>query len=197
MTKNRHRWKRWIDDDGVRDLLGGISEALKRSWKLDKKHPRSFPLNTWWLFVQLEDQVENKPVQRTSVKRSAPPQPPQKLADLLYEDTIRSAYEDQNGGGYEDALKQAAKGYDEGYAAWRKILRALNASYMIRYYGIDFAPKPRVHFLHRRLLEIVDSKHLRGLNLEGIMEFFDDVCPCGNKHQADALRKLRKRWSRR
>jgi hypothetical protein len=75
----------------------------------------------------------------------------------------------------------------------RKITRALDLAYLIIYQGIEQAPKPRVHFLHRSLLDIADSAHLRDLTPEGIVEFFDDVCPCGVKHRQDAIRKLRKR----
>jgi len=66
-------------------------------------------------------------------------------------------------------------------------------AYVIIYYGLDSAPRPRVHFLHRELLDIVESEHLRDLSLEGIVEFLDDICPCGKKHKPDAVRKLRKR----
>ena len=31
------------------------------------------------------------------------------------------------------------------------------------------------------------------LTSEGFVEFFDDLCPCGKKHQADAIRKLGQR----
>lgn len=197
MSTNRHRWKEWIEDQGVRDLLESLAGELKRSWKLDRKNPESFPVNTWWLFVQIEDKLKNKPVLLAGSRVPPPPRPPQKLSDLIAERTIKAAYEDHNEGSYEDALKLAERGYDEGYSAWRKIRRALDVAYLILHYGIDFAPMPRVQFLHRRLLEVADSKHLRDLSLEGVVEFFDDVCPCGHEHRPDAIRKLRKRWSRR
>jgi hypothetical protein len=190
VSKNRHRWKAWIDDDRVRQVLEEAAKGLEWSWRLDTKR---FPVNTWFLFVQIDEQLKNKPVVRTGIKLPAKPSPPEKLSDLIRESTIKAAYEDQHGGSYQDALKQAAKGYDEGYLVWRKIMRALDLAYVILHYGVDFAPMPRVHFLHKRLLEITDSEHLRDLSLQGIVEFFDDVCPCGKKHQPDAVRKLRKR----
>jgi len=190
---NRHRWKAWITDRRVRQVLEEGAKGLQWAWRIDRESPKRFPVNTWYLFIQIDEQLRNAPVARTGVKIPRPPPPPEKLSDLLQECTIKAAYEDQNEGSYDDALKHAAKGYDEGYSAWRKIMRALDLAYIITHFGIDFAPKPRVHFLHRKLLEVADSEHLCDLNLEGIVEFFDDVCPCGKKHQPDAIRKLRKR----
>jgi hypothetical protein len=193
VKKNQHRWKGWIEDQRVDKLMENLAGELKHSWKRDKKNPQSFPVNTWWLFVQIEEELKNEPDVRSGIKVASALRPPRNLSDLIAERTIKGAFEDHNENSYEDALKLAARGQGEGYAAWRKIRRALDVAYVILYYGVDFAPKPKVHFLHRKLLEIAESEHLRGLNLEGIVEFFDDVCPCGKNHQADALRKLRKR----
>jgi hypothetical protein len=194
VSKNQHRWKEWIEDDRVRGILEGIGKGLERAWTLDRKSPKNFPINTWWLFVQVEEDLKNKPTEGGIKVRT--PLIPEKLSDLIAEPTIKGAYEDHNEGSYEDALKLAAVGYDEGYAAWRKIRRALDVAYMILHYSIDSAPMPRVHFLHRKLFEFAESTHLNGLNLEGIVEFFDDTCPCGKTHKPDALRKLRKRISK-
>lgn len=196
MSKNQHRWKTWIEDDRVRGVLEKAAKGLEWAWKIDKKDPSKFPVNTWWLFVQIEDELKNKPRAHGNITLPPPHGPPEKLSDLLGERTIKSAYEDHNEGSYEDALKLAAMGYDEGYSAWRKIRRALDVAYLIRHYSIDAAPMPRVHFLHRQLFDIADSEHLRDLNLDGIAEFFDDVCPCGKNHKADTLRKLRKRMGK-
>jgi hypothetical protein len=174
-------------------VLEAAARGLAWAWKIDRESPKKFPVNTWYLFIQIDEQLRNAPVVRTGIKIPPPPPPPKKLSDLLEERTIRAVYQDQHGGKYEDALKQAAKGEDEGYLAWRKIVRALDLAYVIKYHGLDFAPMPHVHFLHRELLKLADSEHLCDLSLEGIVEFFDDVCPCGKKHQPDAVRKLRKR----
>jgi hypothetical protein len=193
VRENRHRWKTWITDRRVRQVLEEGAKGLQWAWRLDRKSPKRFPVNTWYLFIQIDEQLRNAPVARTGIKIPPPPPPPEELSDLLKERTIKAAYQDQHDGSYEDALKQAARGQDEGYLAWRKIMRALDLAYVIIYQGLDFAPAPRVHFLHRKLLEVADSEHLCDLNFEGIAEFFDDVCPCGKKHQPDAIRKLRKR----
>ena len=195
MSENQHRWKEWIEDDRAREILEGVATSLERAWTLDRKSPKNFPINTWWLFVQIEEELKNKPSEGVGIKVRTP-LIPEKLSDLIAEPTVKGAYEDHNEGSYEDALKLAAVGYDEGYAAWRKIWRALDVAYMTLHYSIDSAPMPRVHFLHRRLFEIADSKHLRGQSLEGIVEFFDDTCPCGKTHNPDALRKLKKRISK-
>lgn len=197
MIENRHRWKTWITDRRVRQVLEEGAKGLQWAWKVDKQDRKRFPVNTWFLFVQIDEQLKNKPVVRRGIKLPTPPPPPQKLSDLVPERAIKAAYEDHNEGSYEDALRRAATGEDEGYAALRKIVRALDVAYVFRFHGFEFAPMPRVHFLHRKLLEIADAEPLRDLTLEGIVEFFDDVCPCGKKHKADAIRKLRNRRARR
>lgn len=197
VAQDRHRWRKWIEDVRVRDVLNDAAKGLEWAWKLDKKDPQHFPVNTWYLFVQTKEDLENRPLARSGAKLPPASPPPQRLSDLLDERTIKAVYENHNEGIYEDALKKAAKGYGEGRSAWRKLARAIDTAYLISHCGIDFAPRPRVHFLHRELLEITNSEHLRDLSLEGIVEFFDDVCPCGREHKTDAIRKLRKRAARR
>jgi hypothetical protein len=194
VSKNQHRWKTWADDR-IRAVLEEAAEALDWAWKRDQKDPESYPINTWYRFVQIEEQLEGQSNVGKGIKLPPPSPPPQTFCELVDDEIIGAVYEEQNEGTYKGALKQAAAEHGEGTSAWRKILRAVDGAYAVSYYGLEHAPKPRVHFLHRNLLAIVDSEHLRGLTLDGIVEFFDDVCPCGKKHQPDALRKLRKRKS--
>ena len=123
--------------------------------------------------------------------------PPETFSELVDDKVIAAVYEDQNDGSYKDALRKAAKPFGEGSKAWRKIMRAMDAAYAVNYFGLEFAPKPRVHFLHRNLLTLVDSPHLRDLTLRGVVEFIDDLCPCGKRHNLDAIRKLKRRAARR
>jgi hypothetical protein len=194
MRKNQHRWKAWVDDR-IRLALEEAGEALIWAWNSDKKYPKSYPVNTWYLFVQIDERLRNEPAKPVG-KLPPPPPPPKSLSDLIQERTIRAAYEDQNDGSYQEALIQAWAESGEGDRAFRKILRAIQTAYIMKFHGVEHAPKPRIHFLHRQLLEITDSDPLRGLTLEGIVEFLDDICPCGGKHQPDAVRKLSRRWSR-
>ena len=194
--KNQHRWKKSVDDR-IRGVLEEAAKGLEWAWKLDKKHARSYPINTWYLFVQIEERLEDKPVVRTGIKLPRPSPPPQSLSELVDDKTIGGIYEEQNEGSYKDALKQAAAGYGEGTSAWRKILRAVDGAYANNFYGIEHAPKPKVHFLHRNLLEIASLAQLSDLTHEGIAEFLDDLCPCGKTHKPDAIRKLRVRQTAR
>lgn len=188
---NRHRWKILLDDE-VLQLFEMVPQRLREAWQRDKKHPKTFPMDTWLFFARLKENLKRElPVSADNKIRL--PLDPIRLSDLIPEPAIKSAYEDHNQGSYADALTIAAKGYDEGYSAWRKIMRALDVAYLILHYGIEFAPMPRVHYLHRRLLEISECEHLRGLTPEGLVEFLDDVCPCGQRHNQDAIRKLKKR----
>jgi len=193
--RNQHRWKNWVKDDRSRGILEQAAEDLKWAWSVDKKYPESYPINTSHLLGEITEQLRHEPGERKPFKLPPPPPPPQRFCDLVDDKTIGAVYEDQNDGSYRDALKRAALGFGKGIPAWREIMRAVNSAYLIDCFGIEFVPKPRVHFLHRNLLALAESGPLRGMKLPGVLDFLDDICPCGKKHNQDAIRKLRKRWA--
>jgi hypothetical protein len=195
VTKNLHRWRESLSAETNR-VLEEAAERLEWAWSVDQKHPNSFPVNTDYAFAEIQEKLRYKSSSNAVRKLLSLPPPPKCLSDLLDEKTIKGVYEDQNDGSYEDALKRAAAGLPKGTSAWRKISQALSVAYMIDYYGLEHAPKPRVQFLHRNLLSIADSLDVGDMRHSGIVEFLDDICPCGKKHTSEAIRKLRKRWSR-
>lgn len=180
-------------------LMDG-GEQLAWAWELDMEHPNSYPLNTYHAFHEIKKRIaERRPQNRAEMPnttlqrgiRRTPP--PESFSQLVGEGTIRAVYEEQNGGSYIDALKRARSGGKSATQAFRKILNAVEAAYYIEHGGDDSAPKPRVNFLHRNLLEIADLLLLSELTHEGLVEFLDDLCPCGKRHKPDAIRKLRQR----
>jgi hypothetical protein len=199
VQRNRHRWKLSVNDH-ARNVLEGSAKRLKWAWELDKKDPTSYPLNTDREFAEIGKQLSKLLQDGSQIEPQArmmppPPCPPQRLSDLVDEKTIKAVYEQQNDGRYAAALKLAASGEGKGASAWRKIVLAVDATYMINFYGMPFIPRPRVHFLHRKLLNIAERVGLNNISHEGIAEFIDDLCPCGKKHKSGTMRKLRKRWS--
>ena len=162
MATNRHRWKLSVGDGALR-VLEASKKRLQWAWAIDKKDPRSFPLNTDYVFAEIDDQL-SEVLRHGSLTK---PQtlnlplllrPPKRLSDLVDEKTIKAVYEQQNEGSYEVALTLAASGKRKGTSAWRKIWLAANDAYLIRYYGVEFIPRPRVQYLHRKLLEIRESR---------------------------------------
>ena len=196
VSRNQHRWRRSLDDENRR-LLDEAANRLAWAWETDMEDPKSYPMNTDYAFSEIKRQIKDRQLPDRIANRTrvfdlpAPPPPPKCFAELVHEGTIRAVYENQNAGSYNDALKRAAK---EDHATFRKILNAIGQAYLIDHAGPEVAPKPRNHFLHRNLLEIANSLDLSDLKHVGILEFFDDLCPCGKAHQPDAIRKLRKRW---
>jgi len=195
VNKSRHRWKLSLDLPN-RHTLEEFAETLAWAWKRDMRAPKSYPMNTEYAFSRIKKHIrESKSAGRPHPKRQLlrmppPPPPPKCLLELVNEGTICAAYEDHNAGSYRDALKRAARDDD---TTFRKILNAIERAYLIDRFGLDAAPQPRIHFLHRNLLEIAGLLDLGDLKHEGILEFLDDLCPCGKKHRPDATRKLRKR----
>jgi hypothetical protein len=115
------------------------------------------------------------------------------VCDLIDEKTVRTLYEQQHAGSYSRALQQASEGFGRGFQAWKQIANCLTGAYRINYWGLEFIHKPKIHFLHRELLEIAELLELDQLTKEGLADFFDDICPCEKRHKPEAIRKLAKR----
>jgi hypothetical protein len=202
VAKNQHRrWKNWLSEQ-ARIVLEESAGRLNRAWAVDKKRRNSYPRNTDREFSLIHDRLGpnsrvSSRIEQHDQELPSPPPAPASLSDLLHEKTVKAIFEEQNGGSYEDALRLAIGGEPKGAAAWRKILQALNAAFLTRYYGDDFIPKPRVQFLHRNVLELAAVVEIDDVKYEALAEFFDDLCPCGERHKPDAVRKLRKRWQDR
>ena len=194
MAQRGHRWKNWVENESTLLVLEEAALELKAAWDTDKKSPEHYPMHTEIVFSETMARLRGELPNEGPIKLPPPQPPPRRFCELVDEQTIKAVYEDQNNGSYQEALRIAASWHEQAYPTFRKLLRAVAVSYEIHSYGSGAIPKPRTHFLHKNLLEIAD-KVLAGLKLEGILEFLDDTCPCGRLHQADAIRKFRKRRS--
>ncbi len=197
VAENQHRWKLSLATETCR-LLEEFSEILAWAWGLDKQDQKSYPHNTGLAFHQIKNEIadsqspQKEPQKRHGHKLLIGPPSAKTFPDLVKELAIKRVYEDQNAGQYKDALRRAARGDNK---IFRKILKAVDSAYVIRQRGAEAARPPRVHFLHRSLLELAELCGLNDLTDEGIVEFLEDMCPCGKVHQLDAIRKLRERWA--
>lgn len=165
------------------------------------KYQKSFPVNTNYAFGEIKEWIDEcrrggKPEIERKGLRLRRSRPPKRFSELVDDGVIRAVFENQNVGSYSDALKLAASGDKSAHFTFWKILKAIEPAYLISHFGDDAAPKPKVNFLHRNLLDLADLLRLSDLTHEGIVEFLDDLCPCRKRHTADAIRKLRKRASR-
>jgi hypothetical protein len=190
-----HRWKEWLGEGSVRRILEDAAEEIAWAWGIDKKDSRSYPVNTAETLYQIKERIKEcleprKPIVLRKPHRGIVSSSPSSFSDLIYDRTVKVVYEDQNAGTYQNALQRAASG--DG-STFRKILRAIEHAYAVDQIGPHGAPAPKVQFFHRKLLEIVKVAGINDLKDEGILEFLDDLCPCGEVHERDAIRKLRKR----
>jgi hypothetical protein len=195
VKKNEHRWQNSVDDR-IRGILEEAARGLEWAWKLDRQSPNSYPMNTGYLFAEIREHLVGESKTRSHIQLPPPTPPPKSLSELVSDKIIAAVYEDQNDGSYKEALKKAAIDFEEGPKAWRRILHAADAAYSIEHYGLEAIPKPRVHFLHRNLLELTELMGVNDLKPDGLLEFFEDMCPCREKHTTDAIRKLAKRRAR-
>jgi hypothetical protein len=201
VSKNQHRWRESLDRKTC-NVLDDAAERLEWAWGLDMKDPKSYPVNTDIAFFEIkgwieecrqEGQPDGQPQAESKGIKLIRPRPPKRFSELVGERAIEIAYESQNVNTYIEALRIAASGDRLAGFTFRKILNAVRVAYSIERYGPDAAPMPKVHFLHRSLLEIAELLKLSDLTHEGIVEFLDDLCPCGKIHKQDAIRKLRMR----
>jgi hypothetical protein len=194
---DQHRWKMWLDPRVVA-VLEKTAKRLELSWEWDKQHPRSYPINTDHVLSETKAQLKTPSQTKRGRQKwlPVPAGPAKSVCDLIDERTVRTLYEQQHAGSYCRALRQASEGFGRGFQAWKKIANCLTGAYRIDYWGVEFAPKPKIHFLHRELLEIAELLELDQLTKEGLARFFDDICPCERKHNPEAIRKLGKRRAR-
>lgn len=195
VSKNQHRWKRWLDELSVR-IVEDLGELLDWSWKRDSDYPKSYPVNTLGVFRQFHEQLSPKHDRKSKRRGLRRPPPVRDFADLFHEADIKFIYEQQHDDLYSDALKIAAARNLGSSKAFHNLMKAAKASYDLSRGGEQYMPKPKIHFLHRELLEIAVRLALDDLTNDGLQEFFEDICPCGKKHNAEAIRKLKKRKAR-
>jgi hypothetical protein len=188
---NQHRWKGSVSYK-IQHVLEEAATDLKLAWSSDSKDSRSYPFSSEFVLNELKDRIKNRP-RSTKLPISEPPAEAENLMDLIEEKIVRAVYEDQNSGSYKDAVRKASAGGRQGRVVWRKIVRSIDRAYEIGVHRVEIVPMPRVQFLHRELLDIVSLLKLNDITSEGLVEFFADLCPCGKKHRAEAIRKLRKR----
>jgi|GEM_PF-5079691 len=192
VNKNQHRWMNSIDEWKVECLLEGARQ-IKTAWGWDGEGKKEYPINTDYAFEKLGSRLKGQPGERILKRLPPPPPPPTRLSDILNEKRLRRVFEQQNTESFPQALRIAKSFRPDSFAMFRKIMNAIESALQIEMYGIEAIPKPRIHFLHRELLEIADIAGISDLHSEGFTEFFNDMCPCGKSHKADTIRKLRNR----
>jgi hypothetical protein len=202
VTTNQHRWKNSFREQSVA-ILEQLAAELRSTWAVDSETPKLYPFVTHDLFsgakLRLVDEAKLRLVDKAPAKRKMGKLPPagprpKHFAALFGEKTIKAVYEDKYSDSYDEAIKLAGSG-ERGFGkAFHKLLKAAETAYLIGM-GCEI-PAPRIHFLHRELLDIADLLDLDDLTNKGLEEFFEDLCPCRKKHNAEAIRKLRKRKAR-
>jgi hypothetical protein len=201
VSKNQHRWRQWVTDEHKLRVIDGAREHLAWAWETDRDW--SYPVHTDEAFSDIKRQIEDidsprKEQSRGESRMPLPKRTIENLSELISDRTVEIVYESQNSGSYKEALNYAAFGQNRSaFMTFRRILKAAEDAFEIDHIGIERLPKPRIHLLHRRLLELADHLGLSGLTHAGIWEFFSDLCPCSKRHTIEAIRKLRKRSRRR
>jgi hypothetical protein len=183
----------------VLKVLTDAAPVLRYAWERDQKNRTKYPVDTWANFYVLFDALDLRTRKRSGrgIRLSQLLPGAQTLSGLLDETVIKTVYEENNAGSYENSLNDARQEYGKGKKTWKKIHKALATTYTVMYEGLEYAPKPRNDFLHSNLLKVAELAGLGDLNNAGLAEFFDDTCPCRKRHTSEAIRKIRERAAKK
>jgi len=177
-------------------ILTELRAQLRQSWRRDGKGTQGFPMNTAYLLAAAEDRL----------RRKRPPRPIRRVPTPLVSATIHAfvkgvlkevrrflptVYEYM----YEEPLHDA-------FARWRlhsdpnayeRIWDALDKSLDVSQHGEAALPNPHGNWLHRQLLDLAGAAGLAGLTNREMVQFFQFLCPCGARHNREAIKKFRQR----
>ncbi|MGC1620482.1 MAG: hypothetical protein WA765_18475 [Candidatus Acidiferrum sp.] len=200
---SRHRWVGWIQSREVEELLWKTKEPLKDAWERDRKD-KSYPMDTSYLLAYLRGELSRHASGKHPVKqrrkRLLIARTPRTLSELVPERFVRSIWEDQHSGSFDDAIRVAAQmspnNQDRPWKMFQGILRAMEAAYTVSFFGPEILSMPRVSILHRDLKQVAIAAGLEGQTRVGFAEFLDDLCPCGLKSHREAVRKMESRSER-
>jgi hypothetical protein len=196
---SRHAWAEWVESAEVRQLLWKSRDHLQRAWKSDQKDPKSYPLNTSFVLAEIRAALANRPGAR-SVRHLPLPKRPKSLAELISERTVKTIWEDNHSGRFEDAIAQAAatdhENPNKSWKVFQSIIRAIESAYLLDFVALELLQRPKVNILHKGLNEIAKAAGIGDQKEEGFAEFLDDLCPCGLKKHREAVRKVSSRSPR-
>jgi hypothetical protein len=195
---SRHAWAEYVESPEVRNLLWMSKERLKLAWESDRKDPKAYPLNTSYVLATIQEGVTARSRKRSTKLRFT--LNPRRLAELVREKLVKSIWEENHAGKFEDAIAQAtprnSKEFNNSWRVFQGIIRAMEAAYLVDYWCQEFMPRPKVNILHKGLDQTAKAAGIGHQIQKGFAEFLDDLCPCGLKRHREAVRKLSSRSKR-
>lgn len=191
MPKSRERFKELPKKNA--ELLLNYAERIRKAWRRDKKGGEPYPLNTASALSELEAKLNGRIPRRL---RFVPvPKDPKRLRDILPEYVVRQVHEYLHEEPFTDALDQLhTMSFDRALA---RIEATVTTALAVDLLGAGMLPKPRGNWIHRQILKVVRAAHPGKLSDTEMAELFNQLCPCGIKHNREAMKKFRSRWSRR
>ncbi len=175
-------------------LLVDSKEQIRLAWERDSQGTKGFPLNTSYLFLDLESQLMGRKPRKI---RSIPyPKVPTRLSDILPEEVVQRVHEYLYEQPFEDALAEVHSA-DTANASLERLKNTIETALEVRHFGDEALPAPRGNWLHRQLLGIITAVAPEKVTDSEMVELFDHFCPCGIEHNREAIKKFRWRHSRR
>jgi hypothetical protein len=173
-------------------LLLDSGELIRVAWEGDGRGTKGFPLNTAYAFWELEDELRGS---RSHRIRSIPyRKPPTRLTDILPEKVVRQVHEYLYEEPLNDALDELTS-TDTVHGALARIKNTMDTALYVQQFGEQALPAPRGNWLHRQMLGFIRAAIPEKITDSEMAKLFDYLCPCGNSHNRETIKKFRWRHS--
>jgi hypothetical protein len=181
----------WLERTSKRhkQFLTGIREQLKTAWRRDKNGSDGYPMNTAYLIGEVKSELHGRRSRR--IRRLPAPKTLKRLSDILDDKLVQDVYEYLHEEPLKYAFARLSTSAEE--VALKQISEAVSVALEVSRFGEHALPKPRGNWLHRQLLGLAAAAKLGDLTNREMAEFFNDLCPCGAKHNRETIKKFRQR----
>lgn len=179
-------------------LLLESKEQIRQAWERDDYGTKCFPINTASLLYDIESKLKGlrpRKRRRSRKRKDIVLEVATRLRDILPERTVQRVHEYLHEEPFREALAELSS--TETFAkAFSRIRETIDHALYVDRDGYDILPKPRGNWLHRQMLSTLASAAPGKFSDSEMAELFDYFCPCGTKHNREAMKKFRWRLSR-
>ena len=179
-------------------LLLDAEDQIRETWGWDRRGTEGFPFNTASLLAELEARLKGwRPRKIRLLPEPKVFKAPTRLSDILPEKVVEQVHEYLYEEPFQGTLDEV-RSADSSAAALARIKHTVETALNVATFGEEQLPAPRGNWLHRQILGTISRGMAPAKFTDSEMaELFDHFCPCGIKHNREAMKKFRWRHARR
>jgi hypothetical protein len=176
-------------------LLLESKEQISQAWEWDDEGTKSFPMNTANLVYEIESKIKGLRPRNRRKGKGIVLHTRTRLRDILPESTVQQVHEYLYEEPFVESLAELQSS-DTSSQAFARIKDTILNALIAEYHGYEYLPKPRGNWLHRQILGILTTAAPGKFSDSDMAKLFDYFCPCGTKHNREAIKKFRWRLAR-